>query len=140
MSQEHINYANGLRELANWIESHPEISLPNDVIHNYALNTKEEAALCLRALKPCKKEYTEDFFKLVRNFGPIKVIHLFNRDAVCQRVVTGKRIVQAHLDPGYVVPAKMVEAHEEDIVEWRCGDALLDSDFNDMEAANEPQG
>ena len=56
----HTDYtANGLRELADWIETHPDIPVPDPNIVVYSLNSKEEAAALVRDLKPCRKEYDQ---------------------------------------------------------------------------------
>lgn len=128
MKQElnHQTYAAGLRELADWVEAHPEVQLPTDHLQSYIFGDRGAPSEVLHAMKPCKKEYTESYFHLIRHFGPIKLDYFFDREAVCQRVVVGKRQIEAHLRPATLIPAEMIEAHEEDVVEWRCGQALLD--------------
>ena len=123
----HAEYAAGLRELASWIEQHPEIALPEQDLKVYALNTKEEAAAVLRALKPCTKKYTDEFFHIKRNFGPITYDVVFYRKEVCVRRVVGVETVEARFIPAQTIPAQTVEK-----VEWDCGPLL---DFDDEEPA-----
>lgn len=129
-------YTDGLRAIADWLDGHPEVEGMPEELDVTALNTKEEAAIVLKALRPCAKEYDETFFKITRKFGSIKLKFLFWRDAVCQRVVIGKKTVEAHLRPAQMIPAEVVEAHEEDVVEWRCGEALLDLVADEQKAAS----
>lgn len=101
-----IDYARGLRLIADWYEAHPDIPVPHiEEIGVYGVEeTREEAARIAEALKPCRKEWDKDFFKLVRDFGPIKLKFVFMRKAVCtQRVV--KRLVE--------------------VIEWDCDSSLL---------------
>jgi len=118
-------YAAGLRGLADWIEAHPTQPLPINTFPVYALNTKEDAANCLRDLKPCKKEYKGDMFYLSREFGPLKLEFVFYRNAVCTRRVIGTKEVGTEVIPARIIPEQVIPAHTEEIVEWECGESLL---------------
>ena len=111
-------YADGLRAIAAWFETHPEVPLPDSQRVDVAsLNTKEEAASVARALGACDKIYDGTLFRLERRFGGTTLRFLFWRDQVCERrVVSTKQ-----------VPARLVPAHTEEIVEWDCH-PLLASD------------
>ena len=114
-------YASGLRQLADWIEAHPSIDPPDGILNVCSLNTKEEAAACLKALAPCKKEYQETMFKLIREFGPISLRFIFYRAAVCTKKVVGTRHIEAYTKAAEMIPAQHFDAHDEEIVEWECG-------------------
>jgi len=118
-------YAAGLRELADWIEAHPEMPRPGGTLTVYTLNSREEAAACLKALGTCQKEYTESNFYLSREFGPIKLTFMFYRSAVCQRRVVGQKQVGTQVIPARITPEEIIPAHTEDIVEWDCEESLL---------------
>ena len=111
-------YADGLRQLADWIEAHPDIKTPETTISCCSVNSKEEAASVLLALKPCRKHFGPDMFSIKRDFGPLTLSFLFYRTDVCTRRVIGTRHVEARLVP----------EREEEIVEWDCPEALLRAD------------
>ena len=99
-------YARGLRAIADWYEAHPDMPVPHteDVGVYGVKETLEEAARIAEALKPCRKEWEKEFFKLVRDFGPLRLKFVFRRSAVC----TARRV------------ERIVE-----VVEWDCPDSLL---------------
>jgi hypothetical protein len=103
----------GLRELADFYESHPEVPIPKPSYLDfsvYSLHTKSEAAGIIKLLGTITKEYTDSgLFKVVRYFGPIALKFVFNRDTVCERVVVRKEVVPEHV---------------REIVEWKCAPVL----------------
>ena len=112
----HAEYANGLRAIADFVETHPELHLPNDELCCFSMDEKAQAAAVLLALKPCKKNYGETVFYITREFGPVTLKYYFNRNSVCTPRVVGKKIVPAE-------PMKIIDArpeHEVDIIEWDC--------------------
>jgi|SRR3972149_6079253 len=123
----HTAYANGLREIADWIEAHPTIALPMKTINVFAANEREEAVEILAALKPCAKEYNDEMFYLKRRFGPITLSFIFYRAKVCVARVVGKKEIPEVNEPEktIVIPAKIIPAHTEDIIEWDCEKPLL---------------
>jgi len=130
-----IEYANGLRELADWIEEHPEMPRPGPTLNVYELNSRDEAVACLKALGSCKKEYTENNFYLSREFGPIKLAFMFYRTAVCKRRVVGVKEVGTAVVPARIIPEEIIPAHTEEIVEWDCGESLLEPQSSQAEFA-----
>ena len=120
-----LEYVAGLRELADWIEAHPDIARPGTRFSVYPSNTKAEAAACLAALMPCKKEYSDECLYIVREFGPITLSFAFLRRSVCTRRVVGTKHVEVHVIPSRFTAEQVIEAHDEDIVEWDCGESLL---------------
>lgn len=123
-----LEYADSLRLLADWYEEHQEIATPSTDFKVYSLNTKEEATRCMMALKPCKKEYKDSLFYLSRQFGSIDLEFVFYRDQVCTRRVVGKKLIGTQVIPAKTIAEEIIPAHEEDIVEWDCGNPLLSSD------------
>lgn len=127
-------YAAGLRELADWVEAHPDIApTEQEAIHVYHRHTREEAIAVLSALKPCKKEYKDTIFQLRRDFGPIILTYVFMRDSVCRKKVIGTKHVEEQYIPPTTYPGTLIKAHDEDIVEWDCGEALLEPDPDQKE-------
>lgn len=112
-----IEYAKALRELANWVGEHSELTMPEDATINWNhLDSKEEAITFARALGDCKKDYRNTTFVIRRSFSGITLQAVFFRSAVCTRRVVGKKFV----------PRFVVEGHEADIVEWDC-DPIFES-------------
>lgn len=104
-------FTDGLRDVAQWYDDHPEIEQPEFyAVDHYGLNTKEEAAATMLALKPCHKEYQDSLFLLTREFGSVKLRFLFYRDQVCTKRVVGFR----------EIPEQTLPARKEEIVEWEC--------------------
>lgn len=115
----HKDYADGLRQIADWYEAHPEIALPTPAtLGNYMLNTKEEAAQVSRALGTCEKTYTDTMFYISRQFDAVRLEFVFFRNAVCVPRVVGTEDV----------PERVIPAHTRDIVEWDCSPILGEAD------------
>jgi hypothetical protein len=118
----------GLRDIADLFESKTEIPLPYNQWYNVWISsnddTKEKMATIAKALAPCKKEYEGTDFSISRQFGPHHLSFNTSRDNVCERVVTGKQMVEAR--PSVYYPE--VPAHEEDVVEWVCSPLLAASE------------
>ena len=125
-------YVNGLRELADWFEAHPEIERPSTDFSIYATDSKENAEETMRALLPCKKKYDDSLFTLSRSFGPFTLHYVFMRNTVCTPKVVGQREVPLKVIPPRFEPEKVIEAHTEDVIEWECEPVLA------VEDAHEP--
>jgi len=121
---DHIEYANGLRLLADWFEAHQDVELLPTKLTIYPEETKENAARTLRALSPCAKEYRDELFSLTRKFGVITLDYCFYRKTVCVARVVGTKEVPETVVPERIEPAKVVPAHTVDIVEWDCKPVL----------------
>jgi len=121
-------YVDGLRQIADLLESHPEIDLPTTEIPCYTMYNKEIAAKVARALSDngrCNKVYTDGTLSLQRSFGPVLLAYYGVRSNLCEQVKVGTRIVPEK----YVPPQPAVEGHtiperEEAIYEWQCGSLL----------------
>lgn len=112
-------YTDGLRELADWYDAHPEIDIPgNHELNVSHLNSKDEARALIRALGACKKDYGSSLVTISRNFGSIAVKFLFYRESVCRKVVVGTRDVPEKVIPA--APEQVIPAHVEEITEWKC--------------------
>ncbi len=122
-------YATGLRDLADWIEAHPEVSpeLYKAEVNAFPNEDAENVKTWALAMSPCAKDYwseSANLFTLRRKFGPVTLEATFNRSAVCERVVTGtEEVTNLVPDPSVYVP--LVEVTEtREIVEWVCAPIL----------------
>ena len=112
-------YVRGLRAVADWFEQHPELvfSYTDERFHLIA-NTKDELLEMRRALGRVTKDADPDspYFTLRRMFSAnVQIDAFIARGEVCRKVVKGSRHVEARLVP----------AHDEEIVEWVCEEPLL---------------
>lgn len=109
------DYAQGLRELADFIDAHPDIPCPYGEAHNAFVRDKAQLGMIARAVGGrWDKNGTSQFFYIRREFagGHSYEVNV-SRDQVCRKVVTGTRIEPA-------VPEREVE-----VVEWVCTEPLL---------------
>jgi hypothetical protein len=127
---EHAEYAAGLRTLAEFIESHPELPLPHYQNFGAFLEggpaVKKEAVIAAaKALASVtqlvKKQVYGEHMQLVWRVNSLLSYQVWvDRDAVCERVVTGVKVIPAREE--VVLPA-MPETTEETF-EWRCSPVL----------------
>ena len=128
MKYTHAELANGFRQLADFIEAHPEFShdYSGYVISNCGVgDTKENVRNCALAMGYADKEFTENgLLRLVKKFGPGLTHHVaFDRSAVSERVVVGTKEIPEHV---ITASAEMViPSRTEEIVEWKCEPILM---------------
>lgn len=110
----------GLRELADFIEQHPQFvgALDYEKFHCFVGDEDEFTALVSELGGKRTKEASNDYFGVSRFFGPIEMYVYTNREQVCTATVVGTETVTVR-DPN----APLVEI-ERDIVEWECGPVL----------------
>lgn len=102
----------GLRELADFLDAHPAVTLQL-VEHQIYVRTRDEIA-ALATIGGWRKTYNSDYFHLERAFAGDVTLSVFtDRAEVCRKVVTGHRTIPAR-------PEQQVE-----IVEWVCEEPLL---------------
>lgn len=116
-------YVYGLRQLADWYERHPNVKIPHNPPTVYSYNSKEEALFLAGILGRSEKKFEYSGFYLIKKFGELELRFCFNREVICERVVTGTRIV----------PAVSYPEHPEDIIEWKCH-PLLEEDATKTQA------
>lgn len=82
--------AEGLRELADWYEAHPEVESPQVFIHIFELrgDAAKRLAVVAKAMGTCEKSLDDYNLTVKRNFGPISLFAIVSRDAVCRKIVT----------------------------------------------------
>jgi hypothetical protein len=129
-------YAAALRALADIVEATPEVHRYNDFFVWYGESREDLAALARAALAAgatVAKDVEADSYNLELRLGPLKLMALANRSAVCERVVLGTdEVTEMVPDPEYVAPelpaAPLVQVTRTvDRVEWRCTPLLAES-------------
>lgn len=109
-------FCQSLRDFATFLEQHPDVPQPKHVMINFFPDDREALAAIARAAS-WTKDYTDSWFSLRREFGGDLVFDVtIERQAICRKVATGTRIVEAK-------PA--VPEHTEETFEWVCDDAAL---------------
>lgn len=113
----------GLRDIADWIEKHPDLGdthMTVDAVF-YPPDEPASAGRWARAFGKAEKSVTDNgLFKLTHPFGEVEARAVFWREAVCEKKVVGVREV-TRMVPDPSVEVEMVEVVEtvED-VEWVC--------------------
>jgi hypothetical protein len=124
---EHKDYIAGLRELADFYESHPDVNLPYEgnlcSFGIYGLN-KEQIVATVKAFGKCRKDYEETAVNIYKEFHGIKLNIYTARENVCRRVVVATNVEPEKTIPGKWVPEVVIPAKEVEVVEWRCDPIL----------------
>lgn len=129
----HHDYVQGLRELADFYEAHPEVPLPiyssNFTIfaktYNFAEKQEAKAVViaAARAFGHAEKTYTQTGFELKKEFsGGINLTVHSEREVVCTPVVVGKETIPGRVEPA--IPERYIPERVVDKIEWKC-DSLL---------------
>ena len=126
MADARADFIRGLRGLADFYAARPELKMPSAPGFSIvSVSGKGELVEMARLMSPCNKEFDDLFYRVIRMFGPIKLKALDYRANVCERVVTGTRVV-----PERIIAAtegEIIPEHEVEIVVWKCPDSLLTS-------------
>lgn len=147
--------ADSLREIADFIEAHPEFegAFAQRLLHFVSDPTEFAAAVTALGGKRDKSTTGSDdqYFGVSRWFGDIELFVYTNRETVCEKVQTGTRTVQVSKDvcpkcqglveltpSGALVcreygsmhfradpPAQVVETIVEPVYEWECAESIL---------------
>ena len=111
---DNTSFIKGLRQIADFYETHPEIPTPYvDKLFAF-LQTRDQMTEVARAIGTCEKGADDNYFWLRKTFGTFKVEWNVSRNVACRRVVVGTR----------EVPEQVIAAHTEEIVEWHCDPIL----------------
>jgi len=116
------NYTSGLRELADFIDAHPDFGAYKQSYYIFTYN-KEKFARLARQLGTAEKTECGDYYSITRWFGPHALQLTIGREMVCERVKVGTRIV-AKPDPDAIAKVPTIDV-EEDIYEWKCPESIL---------------
>lgn len=103
-------YADGLRQLAEWYDAHPDAEQPyrSDRVEYFPVTKDDLVALLREHGGQWKKTTASDLLYLRRRFGPFTLEAVIDQRDVCTRRVVGTRIVPAS-------PERL-----EEVVEWDC--------------------
>ena len=124
----------GLHELIRALETNSDLNPYLGTIVQ-RVDSKEEMRSIIKAVggKWTKRADDSDF-EMVREFGNAFSLMIYaSHEQICKRVVTGTKMV-----PEAVVEAteaKVIPAHEVEIVEWVCPDSLMDEGAPSLEEA-----
>ena len=114
-------YADGLRQIADWYCAHPDIPVPHlDSIDVYSVYTRDDLKAVARALGSCKKHTEHGLFSLGKSFGALTLRFVWSQAQVCTKRVVGTRHVAE----------QTIAAYEKELVEWEC-EPIFDGDGHD---------
>jgi hypothetical protein len=118
-------WADGLREIADFAEQRPELFENGTYGERFNLfaYSPEEMTRKTVMLGTSKKSAVGGYYCMTRSFGPHKVELNIQRDKFCERVQTGTRIVEKP-DPKKLEKVPTVKV-EEPVYEWICPDSVL---------------
>jgi hypothetical protein len=138
VSTERAEFITGLRQIADWLEQHPEVEtpylasnatgtyMPTLPIYLIGDDQRAQLAAIARAMGSAEKTTRHDQFVVHRTFAGIALAAYADQTQVCERVVTATREITEEVpDPEALaaVPTVTRTRIEED-VEWRCTSLL----------------
>lgn len=119
LTERQQEYIDGLHALADFLTAHP------DFIENYGINTyldvndpEKFRSMIKNAKGRWEKNSSDHEFNVLRYFGPHSLNLYIPRDKICERIVTGTKIIQVP-DPDRPMIDKEVETYE-----WKCNPIL----------------
>lgn len=135
----HAEFVAGLRELADFYESRPDMPLPYTgttaplniwTFGNLGGDERDpKAALgqIARFMGRAEKVTDDRFFFVSRSFGPIRLEAGAYREEVCERVVVGTETDEIEdYDPdALALVPKVTKRIEREVVEWKCPESIL---------------
>lgn len=115
--------AAGLRELADFIETHPEFApgVTGTRFYDFEDDADEWRARVKTLGGRREKAANTSFFGVTRKFGPVEVYLYTGRDQVCEAKVVGQETVEV---PDPEAPKITVTR---DVIEWECPPSISDS-------------
>src|ERR1700722_3262594 len=120
---ERSEFIQGLRDVADLYEQQEGLPLPsyeyNHTSYNCSLDTMVAVA---KTPGGWERKGAGGMVLLMRKVGPLTVKYYAARELVCEKVVVGKKFVPEQTIEG--TPTRIVSAHVEDEIEWKCGSIL----------------
>jgi len=116
-----------LRNLADFYETHPKAPIPFDFKYgwlNAYLPGGDEGRAILQSLGSFRKVFEDDYFRAEVQVGEMTLRFSTRRENICVRKVVGTKIVAETVIPSSYTPETVIPAHEEEIVEWDCGQPI----------------
>jgi hypothetical protein len=122
----------GLRELADWLEAHPEAqqTASYGITLNHPCKDAEELVRLARSLggRWDKNESSDCYFTLTRRFGPTVQYDLYvAREAVCTKRLVGTktRTIEGPDPEDVAALPKVLQTVVEEEFEWDCPPSLV---------------
>ena len=106
-------FIQSLRDLANWLDAHPDVPTPASMQVNTFVLTKDELRAVAKASPAWAKLDFGEYMALRHTIGSIEYDINVARGEVCRKVVTGTKVIPAQ-------PEKTVEDFR-----WVCDDPIL---------------
>ena len=130
MTNQNQGFIDDMQAFIDFVRLHPDMG-PMSRFQYFCVHCTDRAELLARTrgVGEVKKEAGEfdGNFNLRKNFGQVVVGWFTDRSQICERVVTGTKILPA--EPEKIVPAKPERTIE--IVEWICPKSLLAADVSE---------
>jgi len=114
--KKHDEMVQGLRDLADFLESRPDVGVPSFSDFNMFTHSQEDFARRMRLMGSGEKRQAYSYLMLEKKFGPLTLALNILQSDVCERVQVGERKVEAR-------PA--IEAHTVPVYEWDCPESFL---------------
>lgn len=110
------DFVTALRRVAEVLDAHPELDLEIYPTNAWVFcHDPEEFARYVRAFGAGGKDFKGEDLEFAPEYcGEIFKVNC-KREQICERKVIGTRHV-----PEKIIPAQVIPAHSEDIVEWDC--------------------
>jgi len=120
LSKEGREWIDGLRELADFAETHPTVfDFYGETFNQFPCDAAALATIA-HEIGTCEKVQLDPWYILSKQFGPHSLEFNTQREKVCTKVVVGTKIVSKP-DPN----APKIEV-EEEVCEWQCPDSILE--------------
>lgn len=105
----------GLRAVADYLEARPDLPAPY-IGQLHAFPDPKTLSVVARAMGGFQKDHDGKYLTLVKEINSaVSFAVVFASEEVCERVVVGTK----------EVPEKVIPAHVEEIIEWKCPESLL---------------
>lgn len=131
MSENMKNWCDNLRDLADFMEEHEDLTsgyIQPFSLYLFAGDVKDMAEKG-RMLGASKKDEAGGYYSLNKSFGVHSVSLNILRDKICAKVQVGTKTV-SQPDPELLKDVPLVEV-EEPVYEWTCPDSVLSVDGGD---------
>jgi hypothetical protein len=132
LNEQQLARIQGLRDMADFLESHPDIQLFGDQRGYVCYSEASELAKAVKGIGDCTKDVDDYFYNVKKKFGPIDIQFYMNRGGICRKVSKGVKTVMVKVpDPTYVAPepapaVPMIEVEQEvEEFEYVCPESLL---------------
>jgi hypothetical protein len=124
MTTQRTDYIRGLREMADWLEAHPDVPAPCSDIFNVFVKDKERFLEVRRAAGLSNKSGDANYVYFYKVFsGDIRLEINIKKELTCERVKVGEKVIPAK--PARTIELPAEPEKREEVFEWRCPESLL---------------